>query len=61
METIRNRKEATAWKNRYDTQAPKAGDPAPDFSLNDIQGENPLQLSSFQGNKPVALIFGSFT
>ncbi|MCK4800813.1 MAG: hypothetical protein KAS84_02410 [Anaerolineales bacterium] len=61
METIRNRKEATAWKNRYDTRAPKAGDPAPDFSLYDIQGENPLQLSSFQGNKPVALIFGSFT
>ncbi len=61
METIRNRKEATAWQSHYDALAPKVGDPAPDFVLSDIQGENPIRLSDYQGEKPVALIFGSFT
>jgi hypothetical protein len=31
------------------------GDPAPDFTLNQVR------LSSFQGKKPVVLIFGSYT
>jgi hypothetical protein len=61
MTTIKNRKEATAWQGEYDLQAPKVGDPAPDFELRDVQGINPVQLSDFRGQKPVALIFGSFT
>jgi hypothetical protein len=61
MTTIKNRQEATAWQEKYDLQAPRAGDIAPDFELRDIQGENPIQLSDFRGQKPVALIFGSFT
>jgi len=61
MTTIKNRQEASTWQKQYDALAPKVGDTAPDFTLNDIQGENPVQLSSFQGKKPVALIFGSFT
>jgi peroxiredoxin len=32
------------------------GEPAPDFELNDING-NPVRLSSFRGNKPVVLAF----
>ena len=44
-----------------DKKAPKAGDPAPDFTLWDIRGANSVSLSDFQGNKPVALVFGSFT
>lgn len=61
MTTITNRQEATIWQKKYDAAAPKVGDLAPDFELFDIQGENPVRLSDFKGNKPVALIFGSFT
>jgi peroxiredoxin len=60
-EKIRNRTDATAWQKKYNIQAPKAGDEAPDFELWDITGENPVRLSDFRGKKPVALIFGSFT
>jgi len=58
---IRNRTDATAWQKKYNAQAPKAGDEAPDFELWDITEENPVRLSVFRGKKPVALIFGSFT
>lgn len=61
MSTIKNRHEASTWQKQHDAQAPEVGDPAPDFELNDIQGENPIKLSDFRGKKPVALIFGSFT
>jgi len=61
MATIKNRQEASSWQKKYNTDAPKIGDPAPDFELRDINGENPILLSSFQGVKPVVLIFGSFT
>ena len=61
MATIKNRQEASSWQKKYDVGAPKIGDPAPDFELRDINGENPIQLSIFQGAKPVVLIFGSFT
>jgi peroxiredoxin len=40
---------------------PKAGDPAPDFTLFDVTGTKSVTLSDFQGKKPVALVFGSFT
>ena len=59
--TIRSRKEATAWQKQYDAQAPRPGDMAPDFELCDVNGENLVRLSDFRGQKPVALIFGSFT
>lgn len=61
MDTIHNRQEASAWQKLHNTLAPKVGDPAPDFTLSDIRGENTIRLSAFQGKKPVALIFGSFT
>jgi peroxiredoxin len=61
MTTIQNRHQAGIWQSNYNSQAPKIGDQAPDFELQDIKGENPLRLSSYQGNKPVVLIFGSFT
>ena len=59
--TMRYRKEHTAWQAKYDAHAPKAGDPAPDFELSDVDGEHSVRLSDFQGKKPVALVFGSFT
>lgn len=43
-------------------QPPKVGDLAPDFELPDaIDPEKLVRLSSFKGEKPVALIFGSHT
>jgi peroxiredoxin len=42
-------------------QAPKAGDLAPDFTLLDITGSQSVTLSDFRGQKPVVLVFGSFT
>ena len=59
--TIKNRVQASAWQKKYDDQAPKVGDLAPDFELCDSDGQNPVRLSGFRGGKPVALIFGSFT
>ena len=61
MALILNRNEATAWQKKYDAQAPRVGDPAPDFELRDADGEHPVRLSDFKGERPVALIFGSFT
>ncbi len=59
--TIHSRKEARSWQNRFDALAPKAGDVAPDFELCDADGDNPVRLSDFKGQTPVALVFGSFT
>jgi hypothetical protein len=59
--TILNRSEAKQWHETYNPLAPKAGDRAPDFELRDLNGENPVRLSSLRGTRPVALVFGSFT
>ena len=59
--TIKNRREARAWQQRHDKDAPKVGDVAPDFELRDVNGGNPVRLSDFRGERPVGLIFGSFT
>ncbi len=59
--TIKNRSEATSWQKKYDQQAPKVGDLAPDFELSDSTENNTVKLSDFRGQKPVALVFGSFT
>jgi peroxiredoxin len=59
--TIHYIKKEKTWQSKYDAQAPKVGDPAPDFELSDITGEHRVRLSEFQGKKPVALVFGSFT
>ena len=41
----------------------KVGDVAPDFELQRLGGKDEarVKLSSFQGKRPVALIFGSYT
>ena len=61
MFNVQSRRKAKAWQEHFDALAPKPGDIAPDFELRDASGENPINLSAFQGQKPVALIFGSFT
>ena len=50
-----------AEQKKVDAKAPRAGDMAPDFTLFDIEGKNSVTLSDFRGEKPVALVFGSFT
>lgn len=44
-----------------ETLAPAVGADAPDFKLPRIGIPEQVQLSSFRGRKPVALIFGSYT
>ena len=41
--------------------APKVGDEAPDFSLPTLDGKQTVKLSQHQGDRPVVLVFGSFT
>jgi hypothetical protein len=50
-----------AWHRLHGPRAPKAGEAAPDFELSDVKGENAVRLSQFRGQRPVALVFGSFT
>jgi len=58
---FRYRKEFIKEQKKLDAFAPKAGDIPPDFELFNVDGENPVRLSKFRGQKPVALVFGSFT
>ena len=39
----------------------REGQPAPDFALSTPDGSNRVTLSSHRGQKPVVLIFGSYT
>ena len=39
----------------------KEGDKAPDFELAVLKQKARVRLSSFQGKRPVALLFGSFS
>ena len=51
----------STWQKKYGPLAPKKGDVAPDVELMDADGQDRVRLSDFQGKKPVALVFGSFT
>jgi hypothetical protein len=39
----------------------RVGDPAPDFRLPALDHSSSVQLSSFRGERPVVLVFGSYT
>ncbi|HXY16167.1 MAG TPA: hypothetical protein VEI26_16870 [Terriglobales bacterium] len=39
----------------------KIGDPAPDFTLVKLDKSDKIQLSSLTSQKPVVLVFGSYT
>ncbi|HUU13474.1 MAG TPA: hypothetical protein VM182_07160 [Terriglobia bacterium] len=39
----------------------KVGDITPDFSLHTVDKKSVAQLSSLRGEKPVVLVFGSYT
>ncbi len=55
------RNEEVAWQNTLDPMSPKVGDLAPDFELQDPEGNVRVRLSDFRGKRPVALLFGSYT
>lgn len=55
------RMEELEWQLSNDVEAPKVGDLAPDFELQDPSGESTVRLSDFRGKRPVALVFGSYT
>jgi len=44
-----------------DEMGPHVGDVPPDFNLKRMGSEERVRLSSFKDQKPVALIFGSYT
>ena len=48
-------------KHGFGIGALKPGSPAPDFKLKKLDANEDVQLSSFAGKKPVALIFGTYT
>ena len=49
------------WQLENDLEAPKVGELAPNFELQDPSGEAVFRLADFRGDRPVALIFGSYT
>lgn len=55
------RQHELAWQLDHDSRSPKVGDLAPDFELSDTTGANPVRLATFRGERPVALVFGSYT
>ena len=55
------RSEEIDWQNSLDPKSPKLGELAPDFELQDPEGNVRGRLSDFRGSRPVALVFGSYT
>ena len=55
------RNEELDWQLSLDPKSPKVGDIAPDFELQDPEGNVHVRLSDFRGKRPVALVFGSYT
>jgi hypothetical protein len=49
---------------RYDQRVEgdlKVGDRAPDVALTALDGETPVRLQAYIANKPLVLVFGSYT
>ena len=59
----RERLEAMQEEHRQrEERAPNVGDAAPEFELPTLGDRNQtVRLSDFQGKRPVALVFGSYT
>jgi hypothetical protein len=49
------------WQLANDLEAPKIGELAPDFELQDPNGRTAVQLADFRGVRAVALVFGNYT
>lgn len=57
-EELRTRMEGVM---RRDQMGPHEGTAPADFDLKRMDSEDRVQLSSFKGKRPVALVFGSYT
>jgi len=55
------RKSATLGYEHLRRPAPEVGTVAPDFALKTLGTGEGVELSSFTGDRPVALVFGSYT
>ena len=53
--------EVDGWQKTNNPNVPQVGELAPDFELTDVHGQDIVRLSDFRGNRPVVLLFGSFT
>jgi hypothetical protein len=49
------------WQLANDLEAPKIGELAPNFELQDPSGRSAVRLADFRGVRAVALVFGSYT
>lgn len=54
-------KEVHGWQKKNNPNVPKKGEMAPDIELTDVSGTRTVRLSDFRGERPVVLLFGSFT
>jgi hypothetical protein len=61
LDTFKGRKEAMARQKEGEKFAPKVGEESPDFKLADTDGKNEVVLKQVCKEKPVVLIFGSYT
>ena len=53
--------EVQGWQKTNNPNVPQVGELAPDFELTDVPGQETVRLSDFRGDRPVVLLFGSFT
>ena len=57
----KNRKQRIRRMKNDDDGAPKVGELAPRIKLKSLDGKEEWDLSSFKGEKPVVVFFGSYT
>ena len=50
-----------AAKGERKTDTLRVGDPAPNFSLPVVKGDDEICIADFRGQKPVVLVFASYT
>ncbi len=60
-QTVRDREMGMNLIQARGKNVPRVGQVAPDFALRTADGKQTIRLSSFKGQKPVVLIFGSHT
>ena len=61
FETIKEIRKIKRIQQEAEKNVPRVGNMAPDFELWDADVTRAVRLSDFRGQKPVALVFGSFT
>ena len=57
----KERQERVAAARRQEVGGPDVGQKAPDFNLRRLHGEGSVKLSDVIGEKPIVLVFGSYT